>query len=149
MQLVIIISMNKNKKRRRGEWAAAVAAGKVWLVLQSSCFYIAITCLSRSSEMYRQHEIRRRRCCYDANFCFFLFSIYLDIPAQVPPLTPGTNKKMTEALKASFASWEKEQERLGIPKGNNYISILFFLSSSSSISTVWTRHANTNEKIYR
>ncbi|XP_057364479.1 ETS-like protein pointed [Daphnia carinata] len=40
----------------------------------------------------------------------------LDIPAQVPPLTPGTNKKMTEALKASFASWEKEQERLGIPK---------------------------------
>lgn len=40
-----------------------------------------------------------------------------DIPAQVPPLTPGTNKKMTEALKASFASWEKEQERLGIPKG--------------------------------
>jgi len=39
-----------------------------------------------------------------------------DIPAQVPPLTPGTNKKMTEALKASFASWEKEQERLGIPK---------------------------------
>jgi len=24
---------------------------------------------------------------------------------------------MTEALKASFASWEKEQERLGIPKG--------------------------------
>jgi len=45
---------------------------------------------------------------------FFLFS---DIPAQVPPLTPGTNKKMTEALKASFASWEKEQEHLGIPKG--------------------------------
>lgn len=41
----------------------------------------------------------------------------IDIPAQVPPLTPGTNKKMTEALKASFASWEKEQERLGIPKG--------------------------------
>lgn len=54
----------------------------------------------------------------------------------MPPLTPGTNKKMTEALKASFASWEKEQERLGIPKGNNYISILFFLSSSSFISTV-------------
>ena len=43
-----------------------------------------------------------------------------DIPAQVPPLTPGTNKKMTEALKASFASWEKEQERLGIPKGQSY-----------------------------
>ncbi|XP_031784895.1 ETS-like protein pointed isoform X3 [Nasonia vitripennis] len=40
----------------------------------------------------------------------------LDIPAQVPPLTPGTNKKMTEALKASFASWEKEQIRLNITK---------------------------------
>ncbi|GLV44651.1 pointed [Carabus blaptoides fortunei] len=40
----------------------------------------------------------------------------LDIPTQVPPLTPGTNKKMTEALKASFASWEKEQMRLNITK---------------------------------
>ncbi|CAB3245821.1 unnamed protein product [Arctia plantaginis] len=39
-----------------------------------------------------------------------------DIPSQVPPLTPGTNKKMAEALKATFASWEKEQLRLGIPK---------------------------------
>lgn len=42
-----------------------------------------------------------------------------DIPSQVPPLTPGTNKKMAEALKATFASWEKEQLRLGVPKGNN------------------------------
>ncbi|XP_043471071.1 ETS-like protein pointed isoform X1 [Leptopilina heterotoma] len=41
----------------------------------------------------------------------------VDIPTQVPPLTPGTNKKMTEALKASFASWEKEQIRLNITKG--------------------------------
>ncbi|XP_031835883.1 ETS transcription factor pointed isoform X6 [Nomia melanderi] len=40
----------------------------------------------------------------------------LDIPAQVPPLTPGTNKKMTEALEASFASWEKERFRLNITK---------------------------------
>ncbi|XP_011631708.1 ETS-like protein pointed isoform X2 [Pogonomyrmex barbatus] len=39
-----------------------------------------------------------------------------DIPAQVPPLTPGTNKKMTEALEASFASWEKERLRLNITK---------------------------------
>ncbi|XP_014605963.1 PREDICTED: ETS-like protein pointed, isoform P2/D isoform X7 [Polistes canadensis] len=39
-----------------------------------------------------------------------------DIPAQVPPLTPGTNKKMTEALEASFASWEKERVRLNINK---------------------------------
>ncbi|XP_065206093.1 transforming protein p54/c-ets-1 isoform X2 [Planococcus citri] len=40
----------------------------------------------------------------------------LDMPTQVLPLTPGTNKKMTEALKASFASWEKEQIRLNITK---------------------------------
>ncbi|XP_029170919.1 ETS-like protein pointed isoform X4 [Nylanderia fulva] len=40
----------------------------------------------------------------------------LDIPAQVPPLTPGTNKKMTEALEAIFANWEKERLRLNITK---------------------------------
>ncbi len=37
----------------------------------------------------------------------------------MPPLTPGTNKKMTEALKASFASWEKEQINRNIPKGKS------------------------------
>lgn len=47
----------------------------------------------------------------------YIFCIVLDIPTQVPPLTPGTNKKMTEALKASFASWEKEQIKLNITKG--------------------------------
>ncbi|KAG5890142.1 hypothetical protein JTB14_010161 [Gonioctena quinquepunctata] len=44
------------------------------------------------------------------------FSRQKDIPTQVPPLTPGTNKTMAEALKASFASWEKEQLRLNITK---------------------------------
>ena len=48
-----------------------------------------------------------------------------DIPTQVPPLTPGTNKKMTEALKASFASWEKEQLRLNIVKGRFVILTIF------------------------
>lgn len=43
--------------------------------------------------------------------------MFTDMPTQVLPLTPGTNKKMTEALKASFASWEKEQIRLNITKG--------------------------------
>lgn len=46
-----------------------------------------------------------------------LFLFFADIPTQVPPLTPGTNKTMTEALKASFASWGKEQIRLNITKG--------------------------------
>lgn len=49
-----------------------------------------------------------------------------DIPAQVPPLTPGTNKKMTEALKASFASWEKEQIKLNIVKGE-YNLLMYLL----------------------
>ncbi|XP_050445942.1 ETS-like protein pointed isoform X5 [Cataglyphis hispanica] len=38
----------------------------------------------------------------------------LDMPAQVLPLTPGTNKKMTEVLDTIFASWEKERLRLNI-----------------------------------
>lgn len=51
-----------------------------------------------------------------------------DIPAQVPPLTPGTNKKMTEALEASFASWEKERVRLNITKGECRLFSFFLLS---------------------
>lgn len=35
----------------------------------------------------------------------------------MPPLTPGTNKKLTEVLKASFASWEKEAQHCNITKG--------------------------------
>ena len=37
-------------------------------------------------------------------------------------------------MKASFASWEKEQERLGIPKGNNYISRTSFLTANKTRS---------------
>lgn len=44
-------------------------------------------------------------------------SIFLDMPTQMPPLTPGTNKKLTEVLKASFASWEKEVQNCNITKG--------------------------------
>lgn len=40
-----------------------------------------------------------------------------DMPTQMPPLTPGTNKKLTEVLKASFASWEKEVQNCNITKG--------------------------------
>ncbi len=39
------------------------------------------------------------------------------MPTQVLPLTPGTNKKITEAMIASFANWEKEQVRLNFSKG--------------------------------
>ncbi|KAJ8316355.1 hypothetical protein KUTeg_006369 [Tegillarca granosa] len=41
----------------------------------------------------------------------------LDIPAtQVPPLTPGTTQKMSQALLDSFKSFEKDQQRFNIPK---------------------------------
>ncbi|XP_067679300.1 transforming protein p54/c-ets-1-like isoform X1 [Haliotis asinina] len=41
----------------------------------------------------------------------------LDLPSsQVPPLTPGTTQKMSQALIESFKAFEKEQTRLNIPK---------------------------------
>ncbi|XP_055589030.1 ETS-like protein pointed isoform X2 [Uranotaenia lowii] len=39
-----------------------------------------------------------------------------DVPTQMPPLTPGTNKKLTEVLYASFASWEKVVQNYKITK---------------------------------
>ncbi|XP_065372109.1 ETS-like protein pointed isoform X2 [Calliphora vicina] len=39
-----------------------------------------------------------------------------DVPTQIPPLTPGTNRKVAEVLKASFASWEKEVQNCNITK---------------------------------
>ncbi|CRK94673.1 CLUMA_CG008173, isoform A [Clunio marinus] len=35
---------------------------------------------------------------------------------QMPPLTPGTNKKLTDVLKQSFASWDKEVQSYKISK---------------------------------
>lgn len=52
-------------------------------------------------------------------------SYYSDLPAfpttphggpQVPPLTPGTNLKVGEALKATYASWNDKTRHLGIPR---------------------------------
>lgn len=59
--------------------------------------------------------------CYESSK--FSFS---DIPAtQVPPLTPGTTQKMSQALLDSFKSFEKDQQRFNIPKGNyHFISEL-------------------------
>ncbi|XP_041449478.1 ETS-like protein pointed isoform X2 [Drosophila obscura] len=39
-----------------------------------------------------------------------------DVPTALPPLTPGTNRKVNEVLKASFASWEKEVQKYNITK---------------------------------
>lgn len=39
------------------------------------------------------------------------------MPIGMPPLTPGSNKALTEAFKASFAKWEKEAQNYNISKG--------------------------------
>lgn len=36
---------------------------------------------------------------------------------DVPLLTPGSKEMMSQALKATFSGFTKEQQRLGIPKG--------------------------------
>jgi len=52
-------------------------------------------------------------------------SYYSDLPLlpttphggpQVPPLTPGTNLKVGEALKATYSSWNDKTRQLGIPR---------------------------------
>lgn len=52
----------------------------------------------------------------------------------MPPLTPGTNKKLTEVLNASFASWEKEVQSYKITKGKfaSHINIKWGLIKGSS-----------------
>lgn len=56
--------------------------------------------------------------CRNIFFNFYLFLSIADMPTQLPPLTPGTSKKCTEVLKASFASWEKEVQNCNTTKGN-------------------------------
>lgn len=83
--------------------------------------------------------------CFNLVFRTFCFA---DIPAQVPPLTPGTNKKMTEALEASFASWEKERLRLNITKGR-FPCFYFYLSLSSIALPFNTRFARARVETIR
>jgi hypothetical protein len=75
----------------------------------------------------------------------FRVSFVSDIPAQVPPLTPGTNKKMTEALKASFASWEKEQLRLNIVKGK--VTVLTVLMQLFLFPLIVTHASERNTQL--
>lgn len=53
-----------------------------------------------------------------------IFFFFADVPTQMPPLTPGTNKKLTEVLKASFASWEKEVQFRNITKGKFFLLMM-------------------------
>ena len=36
--------------------------------------------------------------------------------STVPPLTPGTNKNFGDVLKTTYVTWDKDSERLGIPR---------------------------------
>lgn len=40
---------------------------------------------------------------------------------DVPLLTPGSKEMMSQALKATFSGFTKEQQRLGIPKGKTFL----------------------------
>lgn len=48
-----------------------------------------------------------------------LYNLWLADPecGDVPLLTPGSKEMMSQALKATFSGFTKEQQRLGIPKG--------------------------------
>lgn len=81
---------------------------------------------------------------YGCRLYFNIFTLFLDQTPTVtnsnnntggqlvpPPLTPGTNKKMTEALQATFASWEKERHKLNVPKGNNSATFCTYIYTES------------------
>lgn len=65
------------------------------------------------------------------------------MPVGMPPLTPGTNKKLAEVLKASFETWDKEAQSRNITKGksiypiNECYSIRFILLNfCQSVDTI-------------
>lgn len=62
--------------------------------------------------------------------------LFTDIPTQIPPLTPGSKKQMTDALKLSFASWEKEIKDCNITKGSylRFTNTLRFCKKKTKLS---------------
>lgn len=59
--------------------------------------------------------------------CKIKLFFFIDVPTQMPPLTPGTNKKMIEVLKESFKSWEEAAQDRNITKGK-YLFLFFFIT---------------------
>ena len=55
--------------------------------------------------------------CFPVGLPYLVLCRFSEPASQVPPLTPGTNKKIADALMASFENWNKEQEKRNIPKG--------------------------------
>jgi len=60
----------------------------------------------------------------------------VSMETKIPPLTPRTRQKMSQAVLDTFKSFEKEQQRLGIPKGE-----LFFFLKTKDASTPTTQYA--------
>lgn len=54
----------------------------------------------------------------DVSILFSLSATDLEC-GDVPLLTPGSKEMMSQALKATFSGFTKEQQRLGIPKGKH------------------------------
>lgn len=51
---------------------------------------------------------------------YIFYSCFADPECgDVPLLTPGSKEMMSQALKATFSGFTKEQQRLGIPKGKD------------------------------
>lgn len=70
--------------------------------------------------------------------------VFPDLPSQVPPLTPGTNQKMAQAISASFSSWEKEREQFNITEGKAYTShAMSFEFAENHFTAVSWMHAIT------
>ena len=67
------------------------------------------------------HASRNRTSHEEANVGLYCYVSELPCNHQVPPLTPGTNQKMSLALVASFKLFEKEQQRLRIPRGEYFL----------------------------
>lgn len=51
------------------------------------------------------------------SFLFVICALADPECGDVPLLTPGSKEMMSQALKATFSGFTKEQQRLGIPKG--------------------------------
>lgn len=75
-----------------------------------------------------------------------LFSFYFpDMPTQMPPLTPGTNKKLTEVLKASFASWEKEAQNCNTTKGKTFTNSFNIKIVLKTVTNILDSPENRNQ----
>lgn len=66
--------------------------------------------------------------------------------ADVPLLTPSSKEMMSQALKATFSGFAKEQQRLGIPKGKTWLPKekilcppvrMLFSTSATSFGSLW------------